>query len=367
MKICKAEMLWLVVLFIITIILVGWQEAIATPLTVTREYTYRASEADSKITCRAIALEQVKRLLLEELGTYLVSNTEVKNSALTKDEIVTYTAGTVATVVIKEGWNGEEYYLMAKISADANEVAKAIASMHEDHEKSVELEQLRDQSNDSLKEIERLRQELAKARSSARQGNTVQVVTAQKDYNQAVARLTAKEYVEQGLLLRKSGKLEESVKVFGKAIECAPSWFRPYVTRGATFNLMNKPRKALADLDHALQLNPKDMIAVSHRGFALLKVGRRDEGMSELERAISAAPKNYIANSNMGWALLQSNMPGEALIFLTKSINLHPNDNARAYFLRSQAFKRLGKKRKAQDDLTIAARQGDPKAREFMK
>lgn len=32
-----------------------------------REYTYEASEADSKLSCRVIALEQVKRLLLEEL------------------------------------------------------------------------------------------------------------------------------------------------------------------------------------------------------------------------------------------------------------------------------------------------------------
>ena len=32
-----------------------------------REYTYNASEADSKLTSRAISLEQVKRLLLQEI------------------------------------------------------------------------------------------------------------------------------------------------------------------------------------------------------------------------------------------------------------------------------------------------------------
>jgi|GEM_PF-4597238 hypothetical protein len=34
-----------------------------------KEYTYQASEADSKQTCRTLALEQVKRLLLEKTGT----------------------------------------------------------------------------------------------------------------------------------------------------------------------------------------------------------------------------------------------------------------------------------------------------------
>ncbi|TAN60228.1 hypothetical protein EPN18_09020 [bacterium] len=38
-----------------------------------KEYTYQASEIDSKVTSRAIALEQAKRLVLEELGTYLIS------------------------------------------------------------------------------------------------------------------------------------------------------------------------------------------------------------------------------------------------------------------------------------------------------
>ena len=48
-----------------------------------KEYTYQASENDSKVSCRAIALEQVKRLLLEELASYLESHTEVSNFQLT--------------------------------------------------------------------------------------------------------------------------------------------------------------------------------------------------------------------------------------------------------------------------------------------
>ena len=49
--------------------------ALAETKTFVREYTYQASEIDSKISCRIIALEQVKRLLLEEIGTYLESVT----------------------------------------------------------------------------------------------------------------------------------------------------------------------------------------------------------------------------------------------------------------------------------------------------
>ena len=175
--------------FVILLQMGTWQEATALPLTVTREYTYRASDADSKLSSRTIAMEQVKRLLLEELGTYLVSNTEVKNTALSKDEIVTYSAGWVATVVVKEVWNGEDYYLKAKITADTDEVAKAISLMHDDHDRAAELKQLRNQANDTLKEVQRLRKELAAIKLSTKSGTTAKVETIQKDYDKAVARL----------------------------------------------------------------------------------------------------------------------------------------------------------------------------------
>ena len=67
-----------------------------------KEYTYQASEYDSKVTCRTLALEQVKRLLLEEVGTYLESQTEVKNFQLSKDQITLLTAGVVRTEILKD-------------------------------------------------------------------------------------------------------------------------------------------------------------------------------------------------------------------------------------------------------------------------
>ena len=79
------------------------------------EYTYQASEADSKLSSRTIALEQVKRLLLEKLGTYLESETEVKNFQLTKDQIVILTAGIVRAEIIEERWDGKTYFLKAKM------------------------------------------------------------------------------------------------------------------------------------------------------------------------------------------------------------------------------------------------------------
>jgi len=85
--------------------------ASAQTQTFIKEYTYQASEVDSKVSSRAIALEQVKRLLLEELGTYIESHTEVTNFELTKDQITALTAGIVKTQIQNEKWDGERYWI----------------------------------------------------------------------------------------------------------------------------------------------------------------------------------------------------------------------------------------------------------------
>ena len=65
-------------------------------------------------------------LLLEELGTYLESNTEVKNFTLTRDKITIITAGIVRTIILDEKWDKKTYYLKAKITADPEDVTRKI-------------------------------------------------------------------------------------------------------------------------------------------------------------------------------------------------------------------------------------------------
>lgn len=125
-----------------------------------KEYTYQAGEYDSKVTCRTLALEQAKRLLLEELGTYLESETEIKNYHLSKDQISTYTAGILSSEVIEEKWDGKTYWLKAKISTDPVLVVKAINELRRDKQKTKELEEIREQYVSLIKENNRLQSDL---------------------------------------------------------------------------------------------------------------------------------------------------------------------------------------------------------------
>ena len=106
-------------------------------------YTYTAGEADSKLTCRMVSLIEVKRLLLERIGTYLESRTEVKDFAIAKDEIILLTAGVVKVEILDEKWNGEKYTLTAKIEANPDDVARAIDDLRKQSGKMENIEKLK--------------------------------------------------------------------------------------------------------------------------------------------------------------------------------------------------------------------------------
>jgi tetratricopeptide (TPR) repeat protein len=327
----------------------------AAPLTLTRDYSYRAGDADSKLTSRSIALEQVKRLLLEELGTYLVSNTIVKDAQLSKDEIVTYTAGAVVTVIIEETWDGATYYLKARLTADPDDVARSLTAIRNDQERAAELDQIRRQANDSLKEIERLKKELAEAKKTDSAGTTHdRSLELRKRYDVKTGELAAKEYLDQGLSFRNENKFDRAVTAFSRAIELAPQWDRPYAGRGAAYVRMNDNARGEADLERAKTLAPENMIAVSLHGVSLIRQGKKRDGMAEVRMAVEKAPENIVTNTSMGWALLEMNQARASIPFLTKAIELSQKKHGRAYLFRAKAFRQLGEHAKAKADLDRA-------------
>ena len=232
--------------------------------TFVKEYTYQASEADSKLSSRSIALEQVKRLLLEELGTYLESHTEVVNFQLKKDQITALTAGIVQTEILKEKWDGEKYWMQAKLEADADEVVKAVSSLQKDREKSKELEDANRRAEAAFQEVQRLKKELDLAKKDK---------TKIAQYGQAVNDLDAVDWYRQGLTAVRNSKYEEGISLTTKAIQLNPQYAPAFITRSyAHLRLRNYPQ-AFEDANRAVELDPAVATAYINRGTALANLG----------------------------------------------------------------------------------------------
>jgi hypothetical protein len=174
--------------------------AIAENITFVKEYTYRASDIDSKVSSRAIALQEVKRSLLEKLGMYLISETEVKNYKMTKDQITTLTAGIVSTEILQEKWDGSSYYLQAKLTVDPKEVANAVKALGNDVEKTRELEASRRKIDEAMKELQRLKQELELS-----QIDRQRQISSQIEYTRAIQDLSVGDWFSGYLFTLKDG------------------------------------------------------------------------------------------------------------------------------------------------------------------
>ena len=300
-----------------------------------KEYTYRASEADSKLSSRTTAMAEVKRLLLEELGTYLESITEVKNFQLTKDQITALTAGIVKVEVIDERWNGETYWIKTKIVADANDVIRSIDRLSKDRQKSQELENTKKKVDIILRENKILREELALANENAKQ-------EVQQRYNNSIKELSAIEWFEEGFKYFQKANYEKAIPCYDKAIELNPNYALVYGSRGSIYAHYKKYNKAIIDLNKAIELNPNETLAYMVRGYVYNMLKKYNEAIIDLNKAIELNPNIDAVYNNRGFAHRSVKKYNEAIIDLNKAIELNPKYDS-AYNGRAQALIFLGK------------------------
>ena len=212
--------------------------AIATEQTYVREYTYQASEADSKLSARAIALQEVKRELLSELGTHVSSLVKQQSSSggtqLGTVEIETLSAGVTRVEILEEKWNGAVYVLKAQIKADPEDVLKSLHKMLDADKKQKQISQLggdllkirteniqvaesltqsKKETTAALAEIARLKKQLEEKQTDASRK------TLQTAYQQQVDQLTSNEWFESALKYSQEGDYPAAFRLFKKAAE----------------------------------------------------------------------------------------------------------------------------------------------------
>ncbi|MBI5886727.1 MAG: tetratricopeptide repeat protein [Deltaproteobacteria bacterium] len=314
-----------------------------------KEYTYQASEIDSKVTSRAQALEQAKRLVLEELGTYLISKTEVKDFAISSDKITVLTAGVVQTEIFDEKWDGKEYYLKARITADPDKVAKAIDKLRKDEGKTKELEDAKKRADDALEEIARLKAELDVVKDDK---------SKQLEYANTVNTLSATDWFEKGLAFGKSEDYDNAIEAFSQAIEFEPYYVVAYIVRGVAYNMKGQYDRAIKDYNKTISLKPDYAEAYHFRGVAYANKDQYDKAIKDYNKAISLKPDYAEAYYVRGNAYYMKDQYGKAIEDFNKAISLKP-DYGLAYFGRGLAYSMKREYKKAIADSKKACELGD--------
>ena len=106
-----------------------------------KEYTYRAADTDSKVTCIKKAMDRVKVDALSEAGIHLESQFYANVSDSSKkvfEELTATTGGITKTKILKEKWDGYSCYVKARITVDKVKAQKTVKRIEENDEAEYE-------------------------------------------------------------------------------------------------------------------------------------------------------------------------------------------------------------------------------------
>jgi len=327
-------------LIIALLLFLSFSPALAERKTFIKEYTYQASDFDSKMSSRTIALEQVKRLLLEEVGTYLISETDVKDFQLTKDKITTLTAGIVQAEILTEKWDGKTYYLKAKMSISPQDVTKFLEGLRENSQKNRELEETKRKVDEALNKIKQLQDERVVGQ---------RLESKQNEYSKAVAELKAKEWIDKGVAFMNAENYESGLSAFNNAVEIDPTSPWAHINKGWALNTLGDYNLALKEFNRASDIDPKNPWIYVNRGVSYNFLGNYRQGLLDEEKAISLDATTAWAYIYRGWAYMGLGNLNQALADLNKAGQMDPK-NPHVYHMRAWAHNGLGNKRQTLED-----------------
>ena len=276
-----------------------------------KEYTYQASEADSKQTSRILALEQVKRLLLEELGTYIVSKTVVKDFQLTSDQITVMAAGIVKTEIVNEEWDGKKYWLRAKISADPEKITDSIRTLANDPQKAQALtEEITTETIKIMVEMSKLREEIETTKSISEKKQKI------KKYEKLVSKFERLQKIEtakteamlSSVQAITTGNWGKVIDLYKKIIELDPRYFHAYSMISTAYIALQNPKEALNFASKAIKTFPKDGRSYNLQGQAFKIMGNYHAAINAHTKAIKFGndePRYYIDRGEIYTKLTQ--------------------------------------------------------------
>ncbi|MBU0543825.1 MAG: tetratricopeptide repeat protein [Proteobacteria bacterium] len=264
------------VIIMILMILSSPFTSMATSREFIENYTHSAGESDSKLTCRTVSLIEIKRLLLEKIGTYLESRIEIKNFQIEKDEVIALTAGIVKLEILDEKWNGEKYSLTAKIEANPEDITKAINNLRNQQDKMENIRKLGTINDEALEQIREMQSQMQQLQSD--------LLRINQDASANEGILNSWGLYEKAVELRQSGKTKEAIKILNTVIQNNPTHLA-YYERGKVFLETGKYDEAIADLTEVLKEWPNMRGVLWSRGVAYNKSGNKAYGRRDIEKS----------------------------------------------------------------------------------
>lgn len=153
--------------------------------------------------------------------------------------------------------------------------------------------------------------------------------------------------------LKKSREvLLEAVDAFEAAVNADSTSYSAHYYLGWAFNELEQYSKAIAPLDKARQLNPKDPSVNFELGWAYDRSEDFAKASELFETAVTLKPDYSEAWFELGWTSEKMKQYPRAIKSYKQVISLQP-DNARAYYNLALVYLKLGNKSAAREQQVI--------------
>ncbi len=289
-----------------------------------KEYSYQASEIDSKVSSRAIATNQLRSTLLNEVGVYVESEGLLKTTDLKGifsqdfvETISTISAGTTNFVILDEQWNGKTFWMKASIIINTSQLEESLKELINDRQKVKEFEELKQRLNDATKEIEKLKTDYKQNPNASNQNQA-------ENYNNEINGLLSGDLIFQAEEKARNKDLNGAIDEYNKAIEIDPNNSLAFYKRGATKHLLGNYQGSIADYNTAIKLNPHNSSIFSLRALSKGELNDKYGAIEDYTTAIDIDP-SAIDYYNRGTVKKELEDYRGAIEDFDKAIKLNPN------------------------------------------
>jgi tetratricopeptide (TPR) repeat protein len=326
----------------ISFFLVTSQSAYAGSFTYQKDFRRLSGLPVSRETYRNKSLEAVESLILNELVACLGEDPAVAYFELTGEEIKTLAKAILQRNVMEEKWDGQCYYIRARIVGDSANSDAYPAILGQIQGKAKALLDARERARVAIEEVKKLEHELEGTQKRAR---ILKAITAGEGGPDEVA-----SRIREGDELWQMGEYKRAVSAYEAAIVQDPTSGAAFLGRGAAYFRMSEYQKAVQDFDRACELNPLDVTAHINLGSAMAKTGSYDQALDTLNHALTLDSGSFEARLNRGVIrVVHLSDMDSALRDFTEAIRLRPDDY-RGYHHRAYVYARMGRLKEAIDD-----------------
>jgi tetratricopeptide (TPR) repeat protein len=362
-----------------------------------KEVRQIVGSSQSQDDARTAAIAKAKRDALEEAGSWLHSETVVKNMKLVRDDVMAISSGITRTRVVDEQpfleGRAVGIRVVAEVGVDTSGLAERVQKYFADRERLAEKRDETAREAKLLAQLAELEKRMA-AMQAERQAADARLAASRDrqmaELDKSVAAIpaqTPKPAAEQEQALRReiqenSRKLAAqeafrkgesfsaepgsgrrytdshgAITAFDEAIRLDPEYAEAYARRGRAYNDLKDYSRALGDINRALGLDPTLKMAYAARAKTHLDMGEHRRAVDDASEAIRRLPDMPNGYSIRGNALSQLGEYQKALTDFDQAIKLGPKF-AVAYAGRAGARRNLGDRRGAREDVTRACELG---------